>query len=77
MIPRKTFPVDEFHASMNLRIRDSTCTPLERRVMCSILEEVLMNSGRYAGFRYLDLIMDGNDVVTLGDESRRHYFITP
>lgn len=73
MIPRKTFPVDEFRKTMNQRIRDSHCSPEERRVMCSILEMILMDAGQYRGFRYLEVEVVGGEVYTLGDETRREY----
>jgi hypothetical protein len=86
---RSTFRVDDLKDTINKCLRESTCSPLERDAMSSILESVLMDSGNYRGFRYLTYSevplgcepgieeQQGSDGIlsfTYPDESRRKYF---
>jgi hypothetical protein len=41
--------------------------------MACVLETVLMDTGNYRGFRYLDAVFESGNLVS-GDESRREYF---
>ena len=67
---RKTFDVDNFRIMVNAMIADSPRDAREGRVALSVLlETVLMQAGRYAGFRYTD----GNQGNT--DDTRRIYGI--
>jgi hypothetical protein len=53
MAKRKTFNVEEFKASINRMLAGSVITPEGRKSMIIILEDVLMQTGNYKGFRYL------------------------
>lgn len=50
--PRKTLDVGPFARSLQLRLDNAT--PLERPVLCSVIEHALFQSGNYNGFRYRD-----------------------
>jgi hypothetical protein len=53
MANRKTFSVRELVININYRLEHSTCTDAERFAMISVLENVLHETGNYAGFQYL------------------------
>lgn len=73
---RKTIPVERLREMTNAYLAHSDSTPDGREAVASMLEGVLMETGRYAGFRYLELKMaEDGTVETLGCGSRRHYFI--
>ena len=48
----KTFRVDEFRGECNRRLQLDTITTLEKRMVCSLLEHVLMETGNYHGFSW-------------------------
>ena len=54
MAKRKTFCVEEFKQSINRMLAGSVISPEERKSMIIILEDVLMQTGNYNGFRYLN-----------------------
>ena len=83
MARRKTFDVDQLRISVNSRLAGSVCSADVRSGMCSILEEVLHDTGNYRGFGYLTatevprghlpgIIRDGENSV-FPDETRRYY----
>jgi hypothetical protein len=51
---RKTFRVSELVNEVNDRLALSTCGPDGRKGMCTVVEHVLMETGNYAGFMYLN-----------------------
>jgi hypothetical protein len=53
MARRLTFDIRLFVDNINRKLSQSTCTAEQRRGMISVAEDVLHNSGNYAGFRYL------------------------
>ena len=79
---RKTVGVEAIVDQVNASLKESTCSADVRLGMCTVVEQVLMASNNYAGFRYLDatevpsgqlpgVIRATNDIV---DDSRRQYF---
>jgi len=50
---RKTFNVEIFKDKINWRLSNCTMTEDELKQLCSTLEDVLMDTGNYSGFRYL------------------------
>lgn len=77
---RKTYPVETLREKVN---RALVVLPDEmgegRMALASLLEAVLMETGNYKGYRYLDETVDGNTsesfpyMLDRGDESRREY----
>jgi hypothetical protein len=66
---RKTFDVDDFRITVNAMIADSHNSAREGRIaLALLLENVLMKSGNYKGFRYSDGDL-GN-----ADDTRRVYY---
>ena len=53
MSKRKTFNVEAFKQSINRMLAGSVIEPEGRKSMLIILEDVLMQTGNYKGFRYL------------------------
>lgn len=51
---RKTVSVEAIVDQVNTSLKESTCSSETRMGMCTVLEQVLMASGNYNGFRYLD-----------------------
>lgn len=51
---RKTFNVEDFKKKINERNRHSTCSAEVRRGWNSVLSDVLMDTGNYKGFNYLN-----------------------
>lgn len=49
---RKTFAVADLKKKVNLRNQNSTCSAAERMAWNSILEDILMETGNYQGFKY-------------------------
>jgi hypothetical protein len=72
---RKTFDVDTFRQYVNDRLSCSQESLRESRVaMAFVLEHVLMDTGNYRGFRYLETGPTTNDgLPSFGDETRREY----
>jgi hypothetical protein len=54
MMKRKTFDVDNFRRQINNMLAASTCPAEGRKSLQIILEDVLMKTGNYNGFRYLN-----------------------
>lgn len=76
---RKTIPVErvkELANGMLLNSQDEMTK--EREGIYTLLEQVLMDTGNYHGFRYLpgayDLIESMPPVKELRDETRRQYY---
>lgn len=65
---RKTVDVDFVLARGNTYLASNESTEDGREAVCAIIESVLFEAGRYAGFRYLPT----NEVNGAG--SRREYF---
>jgi hypothetical protein len=53
MAKRKTFDVQEFKTSINRMLAGSVISPEGRKSMMIVLEDVLMQTGNYKGYRYL------------------------
>ena len=70
---RKTFSVDELKNWMNTKVLNgSEPTNIDYRAgACVVLEEVLLRTGNYNGFKYLD--PKGNQDPTF-DATQRFYF---
>lgn len=51
---RKTVSVESIVDQVNTSLKESTCSADIRLGMCTVVEQVLMASGNYNGFRYLD-----------------------
>lgn len=51
---RKTVGVAAIVDQVNASLKESTCSADVRLGMCTVVEQVLMASNNYAGFRYLD-----------------------
>jgi len=65
---RKTIEVGKILGMVNMALAHPDSTPDGREAMCAILESVLMESGSYEGYAYLD-----TDEVE-GNGTRRKYF---
>jgi len=50
---RKTFSVEALKRKVNHRNKESTCVAATRDGWNSVLEDVLLETGNYNGFRYL------------------------
>jgi hypothetical protein len=70
---RKTIQVEAFRTRINGMLAESTCSPAERGAMATILESVLMDTGNYRGYRYIDAVYTDQGVLVSGDPSRREY----
>lgn len=68
---RKTFSVKELKefANKSLARIDSDATGEFKAGVCTVIERVLMDSGNYNGFRFLD-----NDKLDVDGYFSRHYF---
>jgi hypothetical protein len=85
MAKRKTFPVDLLKRKVNNRNKTSTCYADARNGWNSVLEDVLMATGNYNGYRYLKVgevppgqlpgmvWHDDPEKRTFPDPSRREY----
>ena len=69
---RKTISVDRLREMTNNYLASEDSTPDGREAQASLLEAVLFETGRYAGFRYLNT--DEALAEVLGAGSRRFYF---
>lgn len=54
MAKRKTFKVEILKKKINGRNRQSICSADCRNAWNSVLADILMDTGNYEGFRYLD-----------------------
>lgn len=52
---RKTIEIKRLLEIVNQRLRNSTCSDAERDAMSSLLEQVLDETGNYAGYEVLEL----------------------
>lgn len=69
---RKTFKVDEFRKAMNEIIANSADFMTRERICIAvILEDILMETGNYHGFGYIDISDTSHPNF---DDSRRVYF---
>lgn len=69
MAKRKTYDVDTLRIDVNAMIADSAESAREGRIALAVmLENVLMKTGNYHGFRYADGDLGRRD------DSRRVYF---
>lgn len=66
---RKTIEIERLREMTNAYLANEESNPDGREAVASILEAALFETGRYAGFRYLD-----TDEV-MGAGSRRFYMI--
>jgi len=72
---RKTISVEKVREMANAFLANENTTADEREGVCALVESVLLETGNYQGFRYLDLKMDEDgNVECLGSGSRRYYF---
>lgn len=82
---RKTMSVAEIKQFANEVLQSSTWSPEFRFGIITMVEQILMDSGNYRGFRYLDSaelpenVLPGVVTITEGeysfpDETRRSYF---
>ena len=67
---RKTIEVGTLLRRVNFFLASDRSTPDEREVMCTFIEGVLMDTGNYRGYAYLDT------AEVEGNGSRRHYFVS-
>lgn len=79
MTTRKTIPVEDVKRMANDMLRDSVDDMTDGRIAVAILlEQVLMATGNYHGFRYLPGVVEIDEsipsVKVTGDESRRQYY---
>lgn len=82
---RKTIDVQKMKEYANEVLQSSTWSPEFRFGIITMVERILMDSGNYRGFRYLDSaelpenVLPGIVTITEGeysfpDETRRRYF---
>lgn len=72
---RNTIAVATLKNKVNDILRESLPEMKESRMaLMTLIESVLFETDNYMGFRYLEAEYDGNEVVTLGDETRRQYY---
>lgn len=87
---RKTIEVEKLFKMVNNYLKDSKPDQQgERRGLCGLLENVLMDTGHYAGFNHIHWNTVGYDAwmaagkpdfpvkehyITGGDDTRREYF---
>ena len=69
MARRKTINVDIIVRRINAILAMKTSTPEQRETLCAHLEGILLETGNYLGFRYLE-----TDEVE-GAGTRREYFV--
>ena len=69
---RRTFDVEDLIIYTNERLKNSTCSPEARFAMISMLEHVLDEANANAGYTLLEY---NNKTFSLGDSSRRGYFM--
>lgn len=67
--PRKTIEVGTLLHRVNYFLDSDRNTADEREVMCTFIEGVLIDTGNYQGYRYL------NTSEIEGNGSRRFYFV--
>lgn len=68
-MPRKTIEVDALLKMANSQLAAKGSTPDGREAVCAFIEGVLLEVGRYAGFRYIET------TEVAGAGTRREYFI--
>ena len=72
--PRKTIEVDRIRTAGNFFLKNSPREATGERIgTANLLEAALLASENYRGFSYLEAIHSDGKLVTLGDETRRHY----
>lgn len=70
---RKTVSVEYVRSQANMMLRQSVPEwDRERVAIAGLVENVLMETGNYRGFRYLDVTYIVND-ADIPDETRREY----
>lgn len=73
---RKTIPVVNVMWSINYFLKNSQPDQVaERKANAALLSMVLHQTGNYKGFRYMELSNAGTPQQSLGDESRRQYYV--
>jgi hypothetical protein len=72
---RKTIDVERIREIANGMLARSDDDRADgREAIATLVESILMETGNYRGFRYLEIVRDGaENVVTFGDETRREY----
>ena len=66
---RKTYSVAKMLHMANSYLANPSSTPDGRESMCATIEAVLLGSGNYQGYKYLDT----NEIK--GNGTRRFYFV--
>lgn len=87
---RKTIEVDHVREKINRFLKNPDTTSQARHAFAVFLESILMETGNYHGFNYVEWMEGGYDRWVadgrpefpekekyLGDQSRRHYFGSP
>ena len=73
-MPRKTTPVLGLlvYANAQLGRTDKFATKEHKAGVCSMIEHILMDSGNYSGFAFLD--NSDSDTGTIGYYSRQYFY---
>lgn len=70
-IKRKTVEVGTLLFRLNYFLANGHSTPEEREIMIQFVEGILLDTGNYMGYRYLDT----SEIA--GNGTRRYYFVSP
>jgi len=71
---RKTVAIDTLKARVNRDLARESGTDEARLAVAYVLESMLHETGNYRGFRYLEVTVDADGKVQIGNETRREYF---
>jgi hypothetical protein len=75
MKKRKTISIQFLKETVNRRLAESTCELKVRHGMIIVLESVLLKTGNYRGYCFLDPVTrQATSKVRVADESRRYYY---
>ena len=72
---RKTIEINEVKSIINGMLANSAADVAEcRTAVSALLEHILMDTGNYHGFHYLDVKFNDDGTIADGDETRRRYY---
>jgi hypothetical protein len=76
IMARKTVEVEKIKNRVNRLIENTLDDPAAddtRMTLAILIEGILLDTGNYKGFRYLDIEFEDGEVKTYGNLTRRHY----
>jgi hypothetical protein len=65
---RKTVNIQDFRKRINELLASGTVLVSQKEILCSVLEEILMDTGNYQGFQWTMEDQERGKVTKYGDE---------